>query len=111
MALTRTPRHCWNCDLLSRHPVRVPFGRPPSELILCPSCYRSVFLPLLAGATPARPARESLPTVLVVDDDPAMRRLLTFALRGEGFAVENAGNGVEALSKIHEQWPQAIVLD
>jgi CheY-like chemotaxis protein len=111
MALTRTPRHCWNCDLLSRHPVKVPFGRPPSELNLCQFCYRSSFVPLLAGGTPARRARELQPTVLVVDDDPSVRRLLTFALRTEGFAVQNAENGLEALSKIHEQWPQAIVLD
>lgn len=111
MALTKTPRRCWNCDVLSRHPVKVPFGRPSAELTLCPSCFRARFVPLLTGGMQARRTHDALPTVLVVDDDPSMRRLLTFALRGEGFAVEIAENGAEALSKIRQQWPSAIVLD
>jgi CheY-like chemotaxis protein len=59
----------------------------------------------------ARPGRTLPPTVLVVDDDPGIRGLLTLAFKGEGFEVANASDGVEALTRVHEQWPQAIVLD
>ncbi len=36
--------------------------------------------------------------VLVVDDEPTLRRLLTRALEGAGFRAESASNGDEALS-------------
>jgi two-component system, OmpR family, response regulator MprA len=50
-------------------------------------------------------------TVLVVDDDLAVRESLERALRGHGFSVELAGDGVEALSKLHGGTYDAVVLD
>ncbi|HEX5480093.1 MAG TPA: response regulator [Dehalococcoidia bacterium] len=49
--------------------------------------------------------------VLVVDDDPAIVRLLKLTLRGGGFDVTGASNGEEALEEVDRHAPEAIVLD
>ncbi len=41
--------------------------------------------------------KEPAPRVLVVDDDPSIRRLATIVLASEGFDVETAADGEEAL--------------
>jgi CheY-like chemotaxis protein len=50
-------------------------------------------------------------TILVVDDDPSVRRLLTLAFTLEGFAVRSAGDGAEALECARREPPAAVVLD
>jgi two-component system, OmpR family, response regulator MprA len=50
-------------------------------------------------------------TVLVVDDDLAVRESLERALRGHGFTVELAVDGVEALTMLHGREYEAVVLD
>lgn len=49
--------------------------------------------------------------VLVVDDDPAVLRLLSFILGDDGFDILTAGNGVEALEQVGRDRPDGIVLD
>ncbi|MEY9907573.1 two-component system response regulator MprA [Catenulispora sp. MAP12-49] len=49
--------------------------------------------------------------ILVVDDDPAVRRALDHALRRDGYQVSLAGSGAEALSEHAENPPDALVLD
>jgi len=52
--------------------------------------------------------------VLVVDDDPALRRAVTRALELEGFAVDGAADGLEAVACIEDperQRPDLVVLD
>jgi len=49
--------------------------------------------------------------VLVVDDDPAIRGLVGDALRDEGYAVDLAAHGREALDAIRVRRPATIVLD
>jgi two-component system OmpR family response regulator len=49
--------------------------------------------------------------VLVVDDEPNIVDVVTMALRFQGFAVEAAGTGNEALSAVAEFRPHIIVLD
>jgi two-component system, OmpR family, response regulator MprA len=49
--------------------------------------------------------------VLVVDDEPAVRTALERALRLEGYDVELAGDGVEALERLSARSPDAVVLD
>jgi CheY-like chemotaxis protein len=49
--------------------------------------------------------------VLVVDDDPAVVRLLKMTLRESGFDVTAARNGAEALEEVRRHEPQAILLD
>src|SRR5580765_9054146 len=49
--------------------------------------------------------------ILVVDDEPAVRESLDRALRLEGYEIELAGNGEQALRAIGDKLPDAIVLD
>ena len=51
------------------------------------------------------------PTVLVVDDDPAARDLLTANLKGAGYRLVHAASGEEALSLARTMRPDAITLD
>jgi two-component system, OmpR family, response regulator len=49
--------------------------------------------------------------VLVVDDEPNLAEVVTMALRFQGFAVETAGSGREALAAVTAFKPHLIVLD
>lgn len=49
--------------------------------------------------------------ILVVDDDRAVRASLERALQVHGYEVDLAANGVEALQRLGEQRPDAVVLD
>lgn len=49
--------------------------------------------------------------ILIVDDEPFMQRSLSFVLRKEGFGVEVASNGEEAIQKARKLRPKIIFLD
>lgn len=49
--------------------------------------------------------------VLIVDDEPAIRRALNANLTGHGFLVDTAGNGSEALSEYARNHPDIVLLD
>lgn len=51
------------------------------------------------------------PLVLVVDDQPGVRRLLYEVFFDDGFDVELASGGAEALRKIKAVLPQVMLLD
>ena len=51
------------------------------------------------------------PRVLLVDDDSLIRVTLAEALADEGYAVETAGHGREALEVLANWRPDVIVLD
>ncbi len=51
------------------------------------------------------------PLVLVVDDEQSYRDALTVALQREGFLVETAADGVEALERFEATQPALILLD
>ena len=59
----------------------------------------------------AEPGAASRGTVLVVDDDPAVRDLLSRYLVKEGFHVVTAAGGEEGLRLARELHPRAITLD
>jgi CheY-like chemotaxis protein len=105
---------CWNCDRATDETVgvslRAPSGRD-ALLPLCRSCYAAYYLPLAAEAAAPAPNDRQARTVLVVEDDPSTLGLLTTVLTGEGYRVETASNGLEALRKARRQRPDAIVLD
>src|SRR3981081_4299872 len=49
--------------------------------------------------------------VLLVDDEPALTNLVKMALHYEGWAVDVAHNGREAVAKFNETDPDVLVLD
>lgn len=51
------------------------------------------------------------PCVLVVDDDPAIRELLTDLLRAEGYRVIEAVNGAEAVDAARGFLPAVVLID
>jgi putative two-component system response regulator len=60
----------------------------------------------LNAAAERRPAR-----LLVVDDDPGVSGLLLHVLRAEGYDVEVARDGVEALESLRRRRPDLVLLD
>ena len=50
-------------------------------------------------------------TILVVDDDPAIREMLQLALTHGGFTVQLAGSAQEARDKLSRESPDLILLD
>jgi two-component system OmpR family response regulator len=55
--------------------------------------------------------RQPRPRVLVVDDEPKIHDLVATALRYEGFEVEIAATGREALAAVDSFRPELVVLD
>ena len=53
----------------------------------------------------------TIPYVLVVEDEDALATLLDYNLRKEGFRVERAADGEEALLRVAEEPPDLVVLD
>lgn len=51
------------------------------------------------------------PTILVVEDDPALAELLRYNLAREGFAVTTAADGDAALAAAEDSPPDLMVLD
>jgi two-component system, cell cycle sensor histidine kinase and response regulator CckA len=73
-----------------------------------------VYLPLVPPPEPATAQTGSAVTggseqVLLVEDEPQMRAIAARALQAEGYQVQEAGNGREALELIHRD-PGAIQL-
>lgn len=53
----------------------------------------------------------STPHILVVEDEPAQREVLTYNLSAEGFRVSQAEDGEQGLLLVDEDAPDVIVLD
>jgi two-component system, OmpR family, response regulator RegX3 len=51
------------------------------------------------------------PTILVVDDEQSYRDALSVALQREGFIVETAADGAEAIAKFDATKPALVLLD
>ncbi len=66
----------------------------------------------LVGAVKRHAARRvGRPNILVVDDDPDIQKLLGILLSREGFEVEFASNGEDALRRVAARRPELIILD
>ena len=52
-----------------------------------------------------------MPTILVVDDDPAIREMIELALVHGGYDVQEAGNALDARQTIAGHTPDLILLD
>ncbi|WP_170367114.1 phosphate regulon transcriptional regulator PhoB [Ruegeria arenilitoris] len=51
------------------------------------------------------------PTILIVDDEPALREVLAYNMQSAGYKVVQAASGEEALVLVQEVAPDLIVLD
>ena len=49
--------------------------------------------------------------VLVVDDDPSIRRMIVAALKRDGYSFLEAANGRDALDIMRSEHPDVVVLD
>jgi DNA-binding response OmpR family regulator len=58
----------------------------------------------IASSSPA-------PLILIVDDDNSLRTLLRLAMQGEGYRIDDATNGQEALAKFERLQPDIVLLD
>ena len=61
----------------------------------------------MTGAAPS----ESAPLLLVIEDDPQMRRFLRTSLHAQGFQILEAETGEQGLALATERAPQVILLD
>jgi CheY-like chemotaxis protein len=52
-----------------------------------------------------------MPTVVIADDSPTLRRIVSSVLGREGFEVVAAEDGVEAVQAVFRTMPDAVVLD
>ena len=52
-----------------------------------------------------------MPTILIADDEPLMRELLEFRLSQKGYQPVSASDGREALARLEDSSPDAVVLD
>ncbi|MBN1286200.1 MAG: PAS domain S-box protein [Anaerolineae bacterium] len=72
--------------------------------------------PLLPSDPPppedkSRPEKQADYTVLVIDDDPVARDLLTSCLSSQSFMIKTAASGAEGLQLAHDLRPDVITLD
>jgi len=54
---------------------------------------------------------DSTATILFVDDDPAMREVMTLILGEEGFSVSTAADGLAAVAELRTLTPDLIISD
>ena len=57
------------------------------------------------------PYAHAVPRVLLVDDDPAILRLLEVNFRMEGFDVDAAAHGQDAMAAVERATPDVVILD
>ena len=67
--------------------------------------------PLAVTETPPAPETSDAYTILVVDDSPTIRKLVTMTLEKYGHHVLSATNGLDALNKLKEVVPDLILSD
>jgi two-component system phosphate regulon response regulator PhoB len=60
---------------------------------------------------PDTPPGMAKPTILVVEDEVPMLTLLRYNLEKQGFKVDEAGDGEEALLRVAEGRPDLVLLD
>ena len=65
--------------------------------------------PVCTASRERRRLRQRPPYVLVVDDSPSVRRVVSNMLKANGWDVQTARDGVEALEVIARQVPAAVL--
>jgi CheY-like chemotaxis protein len=49
--------------------------------------------------------------ILIVEDHPTMREAMRLVLEGEGFDIDEASDGDQALAAVHDERPDLVLLD
>ena len=57
------------------------------------------------------PTHETTPTVLVVEDEPAIREVVADLLEDEGYAVRQAADGLEAIDELEVDGVDLVLSD
>jgi DNA-binding response OmpR family regulator len=65
---------------------------------------------MLSGG-PGAPYSATAPRILIVDDDPNLLVLLAEQLRADGFEIQTARDGEEALRRLRTGWPDLLIVD
>ena len=65
---------------------------------------------MLSGGAAAR-GGEIAPRILLVDDDPNQLVLLADQLRADGYEIQTARDGDEALRRLRTAWPDLLIID
>ena len=50
-------------------------------------------------------------SVLIIDDEPNIRRMVGALLASEGYEVRDAADGVSGLARVSESCPDVVLLD
>jgi DNA-binding response OmpR family regulator len=66
---------------------------------------------MLSGGSAARGGGEIAPRILLVDDDPNQLVLLADQLRADGYEIQTARDGDEALRRLRTAWPDLLIID
>jgi CheY-like chemotaxis protein len=111
----------------ARHSSHREFGggsrRPPSEVERAEHAVarqlRTLFqsdapvssIPLPSAGSPSETPIHLRKRILITDDDAVVRGSLAAVLESEGFAVDEAQNGIEAVTRAIEHAPDLVLLD
>jgi CheY-like chemotaxis protein len=96
----------------NEHDAKTAAGTPDSRAgpLRRTSGRRAVRLAVGITVMTVRREGDGTHTVLVVDDEAVVRDALAGLLKGQGYRVATAANGVEALAYLREQEPPALIL-
>ena len=75
------------------------------------TCFANETAQVLEGSDPHDPGSRPGAIILVVDDDPEIRDVVRWLLEDEGWSVETASDGRDALERATRARPALIVLD
>jgi PleD family two-component response regulator len=95
-------------DLLAKPGHSIPAGTTVPDVEA--EIRRTSFAGRLLGKEPG-PEDRRIPKVLLVDDDPTTRNLISHFLRKEEFIVEKAADGDDGLAKARAGRPDLLIVD
>jgi two-component system alkaline phosphatase synthesis response regulator PhoP len=125
-ALLQIQAHLETCDkcrdfaeflqMVEKRIAQLPAYAPPA---LAEQIRKRLGLPVPAGPLPDftmpmvgdRKETRKMPRILAVDDEPNIVRLMQVTLERQGYRVETANNGAQALAKIRASRPDLLVSD
>jgi CheY-like chemotaxis protein len=93
----------------TRTSTPVPVGSAPAPAAPAPAMDLSTAFELVDDGHEPRTRRQA--TILLVDDEDQLRRVMRDLLEREGYAVAEARDGVQALDEVDRHAPDVIVLD